>query len=382
MMAVDMDGAFYACRAVLPGMIHQSTAASCWSAVCGARPADCEVSSAAKAGPHRSGQGAGKESEGSSGITVNVIAPGVIDTDMMAGFTAEDRAALAEETRWSAWAQRTRLYRTMVFLADEGQRLHHRPGTGCQRRTGFDARRIPRGRALFTPLILQRETFTTAISLTALSSTAHLKTASWTHSVLSECQFIRCTITGLKATMSRAKFTEFQNCTLNNIDWLSPGDGSFADPIEKLPRTAARNTTTSPRGPYKIQLCEGNEINARCLPSAISSKRGFLRKRTCWTSSFTSAIWKAKLSKKLADIKSTISSAASCRMQNLHCRRMSRRAEGVEDQIAVKIYRLKSCPCVYNSPPSIRTPMLPMLYAWMLRNDQYFRYCGGGTPRH
>ena len=25
---------------------------------------------------------------------------------------------------------------------------------------------------------------------------------------------------------------------------------------------------------------------------------------------------------------------------------------------------------------------VPMLYAWMLRNDQYFRYCGGGTPRH
>lgn len=23
-----------------------------------------------------------------------------------------------------------------------------------------------------------------------------------------------------------------------------------------------------------------------------------------------------------------------------------------------------------------------MLYAWMLRNDQYFRYCGGGTPRY
>ena len=23
-----------------------------------------------------------------------------------------------------------------------------------------------------------------------------------------------------------------------------------------------------------------------------------------------------------------------------------------------------------------------LLYAWMLRNGQYFRYCGGGTPRH
>ena len=55
------------------------------------------------------------------------------------------------------------------------------------------------------------------------------------HSVLSECQFIRCTIAVLKTTVSRAKFTEFQNCTLNNIDWLSlQGDGSFADPIEKL----------------------------------------------------------------------------------------------------------------------------------------------------
>ena len=53
--------------------------------------------------------------------------------------------------------------------------------------------------------------------------------------MLSECQFIRCTITGLKTTMSRAKFTEFQSCTLNNIEWMSlQGDGSFADPIEKL----------------------------------------------------------------------------------------------------------------------------------------------------
>ena len=25
---------------------------------------------------------------------------------------------------------------------------------------------------------------------------------------------------------------------------------------------------------------------------------------------------------------------------------------------------------------------VPMLYAWMLCNDQYFRDYGGGTPRH
>ena len=48
------------------------------------------------------------------------------------------------------------------------------------------------------------------------------------HSVLTECQFLRCTVTNLKTTMSRAKFTDFENCTLNNIDWMSlQGDGDL-----------------------------------------------------------------------------------------------------------------------------------------------------------
>ena len=107
------------------------------------------------------------------------------------------------------------------------------------------------------------------------------------HSVLSECQFIRCTITDLKTTMSRAKFTDLQGCTLNNIEWMSlQGDGSFADPIEKL------------------QDCR-------------------LKYNTFWTPNFTSAICAKQTSRRPADIKS-ISSAASCRMQNFHCRRQCR----------------------------------------------------------
>ena len=97
MMAVDMDGAFYACRA----------------------GGSCEVAySAAKAGLIGLGKALAKE-EGPSGITVNVIAPGVIDTDMMAGFTAEDRAALAEETPVERLGTADEIARTMVFLADE-----------------------------------------------------------------------------------------------------------------------------------------------------------------------------------------------------------------------------------------------------------------------
>ena len=120
MMAVDLDGAFYACRAVLPGMVHQKygrilLVSSMW----GQTGASCEVAySAAKAGLIGLGKALAKE-EGPSGITVNVIAPGVIDTDMMAGFTAEDRAALAEETPVERLGTADEIARTMVFLADE-----------------------------------------------------------------------------------------------------------------------------------------------------------------------------------------------------------------------------------------------------------------------
>ena len=91
MMAVDLDGAFYACRAVLPGMIHRKygrilLVSSMW---------------------------------GQTGGSCEVIAPGVINTDMMAGFTDEDRAALAEETPVERLGEPDEIARTMVFLADE-----------------------------------------------------------------------------------------------------------------------------------------------------------------------------------------------------------------------------------------------------------------------
>ena len=120
MMAVDLDGAFYACRAVLPGMIHRKygrilLVSSMWGQTGGS----CEVAySAAKAGLIGLGKALAKE-EGPSGITVNVIAPDVIDTDMMAGFTDEDRAALAEETPVERLGEPDEIARTMVFLADE-----------------------------------------------------------------------------------------------------------------------------------------------------------------------------------------------------------------------------------------------------------------------
>ena len=119
-LAVDLDGAFYACKAVLPGMIRQKygrilLVSSMWGQTGGS----CEVAySAAKAGLIGLGKALAKE-EGPSGITVNIVAPGVIDTDMMAGFTADDRAALAEETPVGRLGTPEEVARTLVFLADK-----------------------------------------------------------------------------------------------------------------------------------------------------------------------------------------------------------------------------------------------------------------------
>ena len=57
--------------------------------------------------------------EGPSGITVNCVAPGVIETDMMAAFTAEDKAALAEETPVGRLGSADEVAQLLVFLAGE-----------------------------------------------------------------------------------------------------------------------------------------------------------------------------------------------------------------------------------------------------------------------
>ncbi|WP_294500772.1 SDR family NAD(P)-dependent oxidoreductase [uncultured Gemmiger sp.] len=117
-MSVDLDGAFYTCRAVLPGMIRRKygrilLVSSMW----GQTGASCEVHySAAKAGVIGLTKALAKE-EAPSGVTVNCVAPGVIDTDMMAAFTQADRQALAEETPVGRLGNAWEIARTLVFLA-------------------------------------------------------------------------------------------------------------------------------------------------------------------------------------------------------------------------------------------------------------------------
>lgn len=118
LMGTDLDGVFYACRAVLPGMIAQGegriiTVSSVW----GVQGASCEVAySAAKAGVIGLSKALAKE-VGPSGITVNCVAPGVIDTDMCACFDEETKASLAEETPLGRLGKPEDVAESILFLA-------------------------------------------------------------------------------------------------------------------------------------------------------------------------------------------------------------------------------------------------------------------------
>ena len=120
-MAADLDSVFLCCRAVLPHFVHRKagkilTVSSMWGQV----GASCEVAySAAKAGVIGFTKALAKE-VAPSGITVNCVAPGAIDTEMNAHMAQEALEMLAEETPLGRLGQPEEVARTLLFLASEG----------------------------------------------------------------------------------------------------------------------------------------------------------------------------------------------------------------------------------------------------------------------
>ncbi len=121
MLAVNLNAPFHFTQAVLPHMVHEK-----WgriiniSSIWGETGGSCEVHySTAKAGLIGMTKALAKEL-GPSGITVNCISPGVIDTDMNASLTQETREALAEETPVGRLGLPCEVANTALFLAGEG----------------------------------------------------------------------------------------------------------------------------------------------------------------------------------------------------------------------------------------------------------------------
>lgn len=118
LMAVDASGVFYAAREALPHMIRRQagriiTISSMWGQTGGS----CEVAySAAKGAVIAFSKALAKELA-PSGITVNCVAPGVIQTDILRFITQEAREALAEETPLGRLGQPRDVAETVFFLA-------------------------------------------------------------------------------------------------------------------------------------------------------------------------------------------------------------------------------------------------------------------------
>ena len=123
-MGTDLDGVFFTLRAAIPGMVSRKrgaivTISSMWGVTGGS----CEAPySAAKAGVIGLTKALAKEL-GPSGIRVNCVAPGAIETDMTAFLTPEDRAALADEAPLGRMGAPEEVAEAVRFLAGEEARF-------------------------------------------------------------------------------------------------------------------------------------------------------------------------------------------------------------------------------------------------------------------
>lgn len=120
MLNTNLSSAFYLCREAQGAMIAAQhgriiNIGSVWGKV----GASCEVAySAAKAGLRGLTMALAKEL-GPSGITVNCIEPGVIDTDMNAAHDRQTLAALADETPLCRIGSPEDVAAAVLFLASD-----------------------------------------------------------------------------------------------------------------------------------------------------------------------------------------------------------------------------------------------------------------------
>ena len=117
----NLSGAFYLCREVLPAMVanHYGRIVNIGS-MWGKTGASCEVAySATKAGLRGMTLAMAKELA-PSGITVNCVEPGVIDTEMNAKLSEETLASLISETPVGRLGTPEDVANAVLFFASEG----------------------------------------------------------------------------------------------------------------------------------------------------------------------------------------------------------------------------------------------------------------------
>ncbi len=118
--AVNVKGMFHCAQAVLPAMIRRKQGkiinlSSMWGQI----GASCEVAYSAGKGAVIAFTKALAQEVGPSGIQVNCVAPGVIETDMNGNLDAETLAALREETPLGVLGKPSDVAEAVAFLASD-----------------------------------------------------------------------------------------------------------------------------------------------------------------------------------------------------------------------------------------------------------------------
>ena len=118
LFAVNVKGVYNPVRAVLPAMLQkQSGAVINVSSMWGQAGASCEAAYSATKGAVIALTQALARELGPSGIRVNAVSPGMIETDMNAHLSEEDKAALAEQTPLGRVGRPEEVAEAIVYLA-------------------------------------------------------------------------------------------------------------------------------------------------------------------------------------------------------------------------------------------------------------------------
>lgn len=120
LFAVHVRGAFLATRAFLPGMVSRQSGSILYvSSMWGQVGASCEAAySACKAALIGLGKALAKEA-GPSGVRVNCLCPGVIQTDMLREYSQEDLQVLADDTPLCRLGTPQDVARAAFFLSSQ-----------------------------------------------------------------------------------------------------------------------------------------------------------------------------------------------------------------------------------------------------------------------
>ena len=121
LFAVNVKSIYNTVRAVLPAMLQRHAGAVVnVSSMWGQAGASCEAAYSATKGAVIALTQALARELGPSGIRVNAVSPGMIDTDMNAHLSEEDKQALAEDTPLGRIGTPEEAAKAILFLAEAG----------------------------------------------------------------------------------------------------------------------------------------------------------------------------------------------------------------------------------------------------------------------